>query len=228
MVSPAALLTLIAMPVFAPEPPPQSIYIYRERLRPGAEAEYGRVEEDAARICVRLECPNPYLALESVRGSREVWWLNAFASEANRHRVYRGYEQNVALTAALREITRRKQGLTFEPHETLATYRSDLSDGSSWRMLGTRFFVITVTDAAKKGDGCVFEAARGREAPKQKWFVVVPAATRSEADRKAATAGPGTRVFAIRPAWCLPAEAWIAADPDFWQASPAAPARKRP
>jgi hypothetical protein len=222
MVSPAALLTLIAMPVFAPEPPPPFIYVYRERLKPGVEAEYGKVEEDAAHICARLECPNPYLALESVRGPREVWWLNAFASETDRDRVYRGYEQNLALKAALQDITRRKQGLIFEPDETLATYRSDLSDGSSWRMLGARFFAMTVMDAARKADGCVFEA------PNAKWFVVVPAATRSEADRKAATAGPGTKVFAIRPAWSLPAEAWIAADPDFWQASPAVTSRKRP
>jgi hypothetical protein len=128
----------------------------------------------------------------------------------------------VVLKAARQGITRRKQGLIFEPDETLTTYRSDLSDGSSWRMLGARFFAITVMDAAKKAVGSVFEA------PNAKWFVLVAAATRSEVDRKAATAGPGTKVFAIRPAWSLPAEAWIAADPDFWQARPAATSRKRP
>jgi hypothetical protein len=35
-------------------------------------------------------------------------------------------------------------------------------------------------------------------------------------------AGPGTTVLAILPSWSFPAAEWIAADPEFWRASPAA------
>jgi hypothetical protein len=56
-------------------------------------------------------------------------------------------------------------------------------------------------------------------------FTFVPAGTRREADRQAAVAGPDARIFAIRPAWSLPAAEWIAADPEFWRASPAARAQ---
>lgn len=67
-----------------------------------------------------------------------------------------------------------------------------------------------------KAGGCVFEAPDGTR------FVIAPAATRGEADRRAAAAGPHAKIWAIRPAWSLPAPAWIAADPDFWRTSPAA------
>lgn len=211
-----ALLMLIPMPLLAQEQPAQILQLYRERLKPGAEAAYARVEEDAAEICARLKCPNPYLALESVKGPKEVWWLNAFASEADKDRVGQAYQQNSAAMAALRDTTQRKQGLTDKPESDFVAYRGDRSDGSSLRIDGARFFVITVTRADRSVDGPVFEASDGRR------FILATAATRRDADRKAAVAGPDTKIFAIRPAWSLPADAWIAADPGFWRASPAA------
>jgi len=44
---------------------PRILQIYRDFLEPGAETAYREIEEDAARICSRLKCPNPYLAIES-------------------------------------------------------------------------------------------------------------------------------------------------------------------
>ena len=36
------------------------------------------IENDGAQICADLRCPNPYLALESLSGPHEAWWLNVF------------------------------------------------------------------------------------------------------------------------------------------------------
>jgi hypothetical protein len=213
------LLILMPMTVLAQERPPHLVQLFHERLKPGVEAAYGRIEEDAARICAQLKCPNPYLALESVVGPKEVWWLNAYTSESHKDSVARAYEQNAAAMAALQGITERKKGLTYEPEEFFATYRSDLGDGSSWRMEGTRFFVMIVTGADRKADGCIFETPDGTR------FIIATATTRRDANRKAAAAGSSAKVLAIRPSWSLPADAWIAADPGFWRASPAAKGR---
>jgi hypothetical protein len=35
----------------------------------------------------------------------------------------------------------------------------------------------------------------------------------------AAKPGPGSLVLAVQPQWSFPAEAWIAAAPEFWSAS---------
>ena len=57
------------------ERPPQMLQIVRESLNEGSEAAYRTIEEDAARICADLNCPNAHLAMESLTGPKEVWWL---------------------------------------------------------------------------------------------------------------------------------------------------------
>lgn len=49
--------------------------------------------------------------MESLSGSKEVWWLNAFESEVDRQQVTRDYESNAAIVQALEAITRRRHEL---------------------------------------------------------------------------------------------------------------------
>ena len=218
-----ALVVFMPWPLLAQEPPPQILQIYRERLKPGAEAAYGRIEEEIARTCARLKCPHAYLALESVAEPKEVWWLNAYTSEADRDRVGRAWDEHAAVTAALRRIAPRKKGLTDEPVNVFAAFRSDLSAASCWRMAGTRFFTIVMTSADGNVDGCVFMVPDGTR------FAFTPAATRADASRQAAAAGADGKVFAVRPSWSVPEEAWVAADPGFWRTNtPAKRRRARP
>src|SRR4029453_3081750 len=55
--------------------PPWMLQIARETLHPGGEDQYREIEEDAARICAELGCPNAHLAVESLtrppKGSAE-------------------------------------------------------------------------------------------------------------------------------------------------------------
>jgi hypothetical protein len=195
------------------------LQIYRDSLKPGRQAAFKAVEEDAARICAELKFPHSHLAIESLRGPKEVWWLNAFESEEDKQRVADEYAKYPALKAALEDITRRKEGLTEAPVNVYATYRADLSRGAPWKVAGARFFVVTVTQGDARTEGSVFGAPDGSH------FVFRPVARRAQADAVAAAAGPGTRIFAVRPYWGMPAEAWIAADPAFWKANPMARVR---
>ena len=194
----------------------QILQIYRDPVKDGHEAAYRTVEEDAARICARLKFPNPHLAIESLSGPKEVWWLNAFASEAERQRVTRDYESNPELVAALGGIAKRREGLTGAPVDLLTTYRADLSRGAVWQPAGARFVVATVTREDRQGGGAVFEAPDGAR------YVMKPVRTRGEADIEAAAADSQTTIFAVRPYWGMPAKEWIAADPEFWKESPMA------
>ena len=65
----------------------QLLQVVRESINVGAEAAYAAVETETARACAELRCPHPHLALEPIRGPREIWWFNLFASEANRQQV---------------------------------------------------------------------------------------------------------------------------------------------
>jgi hypothetical protein len=112
----AAVLLLLSPPLLAQQPAPRLMYIYRDSLKRGADSAFRVIEEDAAQICADLKCPNPYLALESLSGPHEVWWLNLFAIAADTTRVANGYAANRALTDALGIVTKRKQGLVGTTH----------------------------------------------------------------------------------------------------------------
>ncbi len=101
--------------------PPPLLQIVQERLNPGAEQPYGKIEEEIAHLCARMNCPNWYLALASVTLPREVWWLNTYASQADVDRVGQSYARNTALTTAMRELSQGKKGLTSDPIDLMAT-----------------------------------------------------------------------------------------------------------
>jgi N-acetylglutamate synthase-like GNAT family acetyltransferase len=198
------------------ERPPAILQIYRDLPRTGREDAFRAVEEDAARACAELGFPHAHLALESLGGPHEVWWLNAFDSEADRQQVTRDYEGNLALVRALEEIGRRRHDLVEAPVDVLARYRADLSRGDTWRIAGARFFVVKVTRDDPRLVATVFEAPDGTR------YALRPAGTRSEAERLAGEAGLGVTIFAVRPYWGMAAKEWVAADPDFWRINPAA------
>jgi hypothetical protein len=203
----------------AQERPPNLLQIFREPLKPGAEAEYKTVEDDTARVCAELNCPHPHLAIESLSGPKEVWWLNGFESDAERQRVEEDYAKNRPLMAALERNSKRKQLVTGPPVNVYARYRSELSHGDTWKLAGTRFLVIAVTRQDAAADGSIFDAPDGVR------FIFRPAGTRELADAEAARLGQDARVFAVRPDWGLPALEWIEADPEFWKSSPRAKRR---
>jgi len=194
----------------------QILQIYRDTVTPGQEEAYRTVEEDAARICARHDFPNPHLAIESLTGPKEVWWLNAFASEAARQQVVSDYQANPPLVAALEEITRQRQALIGAPIDVLANYRPDLGRGQAWSPAGARFFVVTLTKGTVEAEAPVFEAPDGTR------YFLTPVGTQAEAESTAAARGGETRVFAVRPYWGMAAKEWIAADPEFWKPNPMA------
>ncbi len=199
----------------AEEHPPQILQIYRDFVNRGSEAAFRRVEEDAARICAELDCPNVHLALESLAAPAEVWWLTPYVSEADKQRVADGYALNPALMAALEGIAERKAGLVGTPVDVIANYRAELSRGA-WQVAGARFFVVTMTKGDPGSGGAAFEAADGMR------FIFRAFGAGQDAEACVNQSGPDTRLFAVRPYWGMPAREWIAADPEFWEPNPMA------
>lgn len=210
------MLSLVEMDT----PAPRFLLIVRERLLPGMDQAYDKNELELATACATLECPHPYLALASVTGPKEVWWLNAFASQEEKDQLNAAYARNERLMARLLLLGKRKEGFRQSVTTTLTEYRADLSGGARWRLNGARFFVINVTRSRPEAVGAVFESSDGER------FLVAPADSRSVADRIAQQTGPGSVILAVQPQWSFPAKAWIVADPDFWESNPVA--RNRP
>ena len=209
---------LVAVLPMLEEHPPQILQIYRDSVKRGSGAAFKMIEEDAARICADLHCPNVHLAIESLAGPKEVWWLTPYESESDKQRVADGYATNPALMTALERIARRKAGLVGTPLDVLGYYRANLSRGA-WRLAGARFLVVTVTKGGPHLEGSVFEADDGIR------YTFRAVASRQQAEAIAAASGPETRLFAVRPYWGMPAREWIVADPQFWKVNPRARVR---
>jgi hypothetical protein len=212
------LLALLAPSLGAQVSAPRFMYIYRDSLKRDVDSAYRVIEDDGAQICAHLRCPNPYIAIESLSGPHEAWWLNVFATAADTARVANVYATNRALSTALGVVAQRKATLIGTPIQGFAAYRRDLSRGTPWSVVGARFIVVVVTRGGRPVNGSVWAMADST------LYVLQPVRTRREADAFARQAK--ARVFAVRPNWSMPAPEWVAADAAFWRSAPAPGTRR--
>ena len=185
------MITLL--PVAAQAPPP-ILQITIERIRPGGEVEYGRIEERLKDVCVRMGCPNAYLALEALSTPKEVWWLVMYESQADVERVAAAYAANEPLLKEMTALNALKKDIVDAPIGHMTVRCGGAAPG--WQVGGEPFAVIA-TGADAVGDA-VFASASGARSG------MVSAATRSDADAAAARLGGSARVFATRPEWSKP------------------------
>lgn len=206
------LLLGLAMQTPARARPPRILYISRQFWKPGHEAELNRIEAEAARVCIGLGVPHPYLGIESLTGPKEVWYINGFASSEELEQVREAYSKKPELLAAMNGFASQRAEFKSQPDsEGSATYRPELSRGAEWNMGHARYLVIAVTKGDPHSDGAVFESEDGVR------FLVTAAKTRTEADAKLSAAGPDAKIFAVRPQFSMPAAEWVQSDPSFWR-----------
>jgi hypothetical protein len=87
---------------------PRILYVSREFWKPGHDAELNRIEAEGARVCIGLGVPRPYLGIESLTGSKEVWYLNGFASAGELAKVTEAYGKKPELLAAMNRFAQQK------------------------------------------------------------------------------------------------------------------------
>jgi hypothetical protein len=134
--------------------------------------------------------PHPYLGIESLTGSKEIWYINGFASTEEMAQVTEVYSKNQELLAAMNRFAQRRTEFKSQPNsEGPATYRPELSSGAEWEIGRGRFLVIAVTKGNPHSDGTVFESHDGVR------FVVTAAKTWAEADAKLSAAPRSSAPF---------------------------------
>jgi hypothetical protein len=205
-----ALLGMVSIACYAQTP--HVMQVSRDVLKPGVEQDYAKIEDEAAKLCVSMHCPNPYLALETVDDPKEVWIINGFDSEDQARQVLAAYQQNPSLLSALKDIANRRQPLLAEPSQSnLASLLIVLSGGPPWwSMAESRYLIITHTRGQPGAMGAVYAADDGST------YEIRFASTLDEARQKFKTGDPNARIFEVRPNWALPDKTWIAANPSFW------------
>ncbi len=197
------------------------LLIARERLRPGSADAYNENEIQIATACATLNCPHPYLALVSPVDPVEVWWVNAFASEAERDGLGEAYARNQPLMTRIAPLGKRKEDFR-ETFSTIALIRHpDVDGNASLQIEGARYLIVsTSTEAKASQSAAIFTTPDGES------FTIATAASRPGADEAAGRFDQPATILAVQPKWSFPDQAWVRADPDFWSSSPAARIRR--
>jgi hypothetical protein len=134
--------------------PPGILEIHRERLKPGAIAEYRNLESRAAQACRDAPCPNPYLAMRSLAGPEEVWFLNGFDTYEILERVW-----SVGLPGEVENLQQEKADLVEDSQRILLRYRENLSHDAGTPLARMRYIAVE-TVFVRPGSSDEYEQAR--------------------------------------------------------------------
>jgi hypothetical protein len=201
----AILMSIPAMVQSAP----RILLIAREPLKPGAEAEYDRIESDTATLAAKLGCPHPYLALQPLSGAKnEVWWFNGFDSQDELNSVGEAYKTNEGWNAALTKNQKRKEALTGKPIEQLADLEPR-ANSQPWAVGRARYVVVGIDPAARLSGSNAFEGRGGTR------YEILTANSRQEAERVAR--GKEFVVLEVVPRWSFPAREWVDGNRELWK-----------
>lgn len=173
-----ALLAISALPLFAaesapglPTSQPKLLTIEREFVKAGRRADHARNEAGWPAAMEKAKSPEYYLALVSMTGGSEAWYMIPQESHAAAAAAMKRDDKNPELSAELERLAARDAEFVDRVQTIQARARPDLSFGKFPDLAKVRFYEITIY-SVKPGHTEDFDAiakaygvARGRVAP---------------------------------------------------------------
>ncbi len=124
--------------------PPKVLRIFREEVKPGKTAPHEKNETAWAQAFVRTKYPARVLAMTSVSGPAEAWFLEGHDSLASTEKTNQFVEKNGAVKAEFDQLSLRDGEYLSGFREILAVYRPDLSYRAGGINIGEyRYFYVT-------------------------------------------------------------------------------------
>jgi len=128
-----------------PPPPPKILQIYREEVKPGKGPAHAKVEAGWPAAFAKANWPSHYLALTSLTGPSEAWFVSGWDSMAAWEKDTKAVEANAALTAELDALLEKDGELLSGGSGLLLSYREDLSNTPGVDLSKMRYFrIITI------------------------------------------------------------------------------------
>lgn len=154
------------------------IRIIRETIREGHSAAHERVETDWARAARRAKLKTHYIALGSVAGANEVWFIEAHPSFAGVEAAENEVEKAPSIKAEMQSLDTRDGEHRVSSLQMLAIYRKDLSYNTGSVPVGkARYFGVQRFQLrlGKEGDfkkgSAMFKAAHEKIQSKEPWIM---------------------------------------------------------
>jgi hypothetical protein len=158
-----------------PTTQPKFLHIYREGVKIGRSADHSKWEAGWPAAFEKAKFPDTYIALESVTGPTEVWYVSPYASQAAFGESMARQNADAALAAETERLSRGDAEFVSEVNAIEAVARPELSYGAFPDLSTMRFWEIT-TFRVKPGHGAEFAAAAkawaaasARSAPSANW-----------------------------------------------------------
>jgi hypothetical protein len=142
----AGVLLSAVIPAFAqtePPPAPKVLQIYREQVKPGKTAAHEKVEAGWPRAFAKANSPDHYVALSSVTGSGEAWFITAYDTFAAYEKSQEFVDKNPALKAETEALSAQDGELLSGIASILAIHREDLSYRPAVHWPKMRFVQVT-------------------------------------------------------------------------------------
>jgi hypothetical protein len=143
----------------APLPPAKVIRIYREEVKPGMAAAHSKLEAPFPRAFARANAPNHYIALTSISGPNEAWFVERHESFGEIERGDQEQEKNAVLSAEIDQLLENDGSVLSGGRTILARLEEDLSFRPGINMAMMRFVSVN-TVRVRPGHDAEFREAR--------------------------------------------------------------------
>lgn len=126
-----------------PPPPPKVIQIYREEVKPGKGAAHEKLEAQWPAAFAKANHESHYLAMTSLTGPPEVWFLTGYDSFAAWEKDINHVEKNVALRAELDRLGEKDAEFISGGRSIVAINRPELNNGPHVDISKIRYMRVT-------------------------------------------------------------------------------------
>jgi hypothetical protein len=157
-----------------PTSQPKFLHIFREQVKAGRAAEHVRWESGWPAAFEKAKSKYPYLALSSITGPQEAWFVMPLASQAA-YGEMAAEESGAALGAEMERLSKGDAEFVSEVSALQGVAMPELSHGSFPDMAKVRYYEIT-TFRVKPGHNAnwvaatkAYKSAAARSAPGAAW-----------------------------------------------------------
>ena len=124
--------------------PPKILQIFREEVKPGKSAAHQKYETGWPKAFAKVNWPTNYLAITSVTGPSEAWFMTGYDSFAAWQKDRDNMDKNDALKNEDDRLSQGDAEFLSASRSIVAVYRADLSPGIPVALPKMRYFrVIT-------------------------------------------------------------------------------------
>ena len=139
--------------------PPKVLMIIREDVKVGKGAAHEKVETGYVRAFSKANWPAHYLAMTSVSGAPEAWFLVGYDSFASIEKERKETEKNAALSADLEKLDAQDAEMISGLRRVIALYRDDLSYRADTVNIAQYRYMEVITYRVRPGHDMEFDEA---------------------------------------------------------------------